>query len=176
MPVRRSLGGPTPGYGAGGAMGMSGGSQMPPGMGGSAMAPRPGMTGAPANNPAPGMPGPQSGMTGVAVPPPAPLQPGAGGPTAPSNVGPMLMNQQGQQPGAPAPRLPLMPWGGQGGNTGKPADTFMGGGSGIPGDSSSDMTGGSMTGAGGGGQQPGQAPGSMNPMMLLKLLKASGRI
>lgn len=87
-----------------------------PRMGGG-MPARPGMIGAPGNNPAPGMPGPESGAMGGAmgmqVPPP--IQPTGGGPTSPMNIGSMLQPDQtmGQpgQPGGQTPRTPLPPYG-----------------------------------------------------------------
>ncbi len=158
------------------------------GVAGQPMMPRMGMTGAPANNPRPGMPGPQAGASGMPgqggapggmppVPPvPPPIQPQAGGPTAPMNAGPMLRNADGQQPGMPgqnsdapggpqgAQRRPLAPWGGQGGNTGMAPSE------------SPDAMGAAGDPMGGSGAKSDDQLGQMSPVMLIKMLKAAGKI
>lgn len=138
------------------------------------------MTGAPMGGPAAGMGGPTGapGGAGMAGPPPPPSppqpQPMAGGPTSPMNVGGSRMlspagpmgqpgrpgQQQGGPPGMSGPREPLPVWGDSQGRAGLP-DDGMGKG----------MT--EMAGANGGGGADG---GAMGPMVMLRLMKALGRI
>lgn len=143
------------------------------------MAPRPGMTGAPANNPGPGMPGPQSGASGMPAgpggpgagdpssmmpPPPPPIQPNAGGPTSPMNISDMLTPQQ--QPPDYGAKTPLPAWGDSSGTPGTPGGTGAAPAPGMPGDPSQDMGGGTAA----------QIHAGSPSLVMLRMLRALGQL
>lgn len=180
MATRRMIGGAQMSPGIPGNMGMPGG-RMP------ALPPRPGMMGAgggAANNPQPGMPGPQAGAMGGAMGGPVPLpgqpapsQPTAGGPLSPMNVqGSGMLTAPGAQPSglrpSPAP-TPLPPWGSQPSTTGMPGTSAGQQGGQLPQGPDQDVQ--DLMGP---NAKPANANASesMSPMVMLRMLKAMGRI
>lgn len=125
----------------------------------------------PPNTPRPGMPGPQSGAIGGAMggqppAPPPPAQPFAGGPTSPMNIeGSGMLQAQGPAPASPNP---LPPWGSMPSSTGT-EDMGAGTGMGMDGDMA-DLMNDQHTAANPNASQ------SMSPLVMLRLLKATGKI